>query len=79
MMDSPRAIVNVFPIFHRSAELKKNALFVQKTYCLAPSYVHEEIHHIIMSLLFTFLVRQSSESDGIRVETWKMASTVEVA
>lgn len=28
---------------------------------------------------FTFLVRQSSESDGIRVETWKMASTVEVA
>lgn len=28
---------------------------------------------------FTFLVRQSPESDGIRVETWKMASTVEVA
>lgn len=44
MMASPGAIVNVFPIFHRCAllQLKKNALFVQKTYCLTPSYVHED-------------------------------------
>lgn len=42
---------------------------------LLPAQILMETH----CKAFTFLVSESSESEGILVDTWKMISTVEVA